>query len=118
MAALASRPDLVWPTERISAPMLAAELTSANAPLLLDIRNLREWAVKHIDGSVNVPLSHLQERLSEIPRDRRITVHCAGGYRSSIAASILHQYGITRLAEMAGGLAAWEAARLPVISGV
>lgn len=118
MAALASRPDLVWPTERISAPMVAAELRSANAPLLLDIRNVREWAAKHIDGSVNVPLSHLQERISEIPRDRRITVHCAGGYRSSIAASILHQYGITQLAEMAGGLAAWEAARLPVISGV
>jgi len=38
---------------------------------------------------VNIPLNHLQERIAEIPRDRRIAVHCAGGYRSSIAASIL-----------------------------
>jgi len=39
-----------------------------------------------------------------------------GGYRSSIAASILHQYGITNLIEIAGGLAAWDAAKLPVVS--
>jgi hydroxyacylglutathione hydrolase len=115
MEALASRPDLVWPTERISAPMVAEELANADPPLLLDIRNPREWATKHIEGSVNIPLNHLQERMAEIPRDRRLAVHCAGGYRSSIAASILHQYGITDLIEMAGGLAAWEAAKLPVV---
>jgi rhodanese-related sulfurtransferase len=57
----------------------------------------------------------LQERIAEVPRDRRIAVHCAGGYRSSIAASILHHYGIKNLIEMASGLAAWDAAKLPVI---
>jgi len=55
-------------------------------------------------------------RIAEVPRDRRIAVHCAGGYRSSIAASILHHYGITNLIEMAGGLAAWDAAKLRVVS--
>lgn len=112
MTALADRSDLVWPTERLAAPVVAEELAGDNPPLLLDVRNPREWAAKHIDGSLNVPLNHLQERLAEIPRDRRIAVHCAGGYRSSIAASILHQNGITHLIEMAGGLAAWEAASL------
>jgi hydroxyacylglutathione hydrolase len=116
MEALAGRPDLVRSTERISAPMVAEELASADPPLLLDIRNPREWATRHIDGSVNLPLNHLQERIAEIPRDRRIAVHCAGGYRSSIAAGILHQRGITNLIEMAGGLAAWDAAKLPVVS--
>ena len=116
MEALAGRPDLVWPTERVSAPMVAEELASADPPLVLDIRNPREWATKHIDGSVNIPLNHLQERIGEVPRDRRIAVHCAGGYRSSIAASILHQYGITQLIEMAGGLAAWTAAQMPVVT--
>jgi rhodanese-related sulfurtransferase len=115
MAALATRPDLVWPTERVSAVDIAAELATADAALLLDVRNPREWSAKHIDGSVNVPLNHLQEKLGEIPRYRRVIVHCAGGYRSSIAASILHQYGFTDLIEMAGGLAAWEAANLPVV---
>jgi rhodanese-related sulfurtransferase/glyoxylase-like metal-dependent hydrolase (beta-lactamase superfamily II) len=115
MEALASRPDLVWPTDRLSAPMVVEELASANPPLLLDIRNPREWLAKHIAGSVNIPLNHIEERIAEIPRDRRIAVHCAGGYRSSIAASILHQYGITNLVEMAGGLAAWDAAKLPMV---
>ena len=115
MQALAGRPDLVWPTERLSAPMVAEELAGANPPLLLDIRNPREWLAKHIDGSVNIPLNHLAEHIAEIPRNRRIAVHCAGGYRSSIAAGILHQYGITNLVEMAGGLAAWDAAKLPVV---
>lgn len=114
MAALAERPDLVWPTERVTAPMVAEELAGAEPPVLLDIRGPREWATKHIPGSVNIPLNHLQERIGEIPRDRRLAVHCAGGYRSSIAASILHQYGMTNLIEMAGGLAAWDAAKLPV----
>jgi rhodanese-related sulfurtransferase/glyoxylase-like metal-dependent hydrolase (beta-lactamase superfamily II) len=116
MEALAARSDLVWPTERISAPMVAEELAGTEPPQVLDIRTPREWATKHIAGSVNIPLNHLQERLAEVPRDRRVAVHCAGGYRSSIAASILHQYGITNLVEMAGGLAAWQAARLPVVS--
>jgi rhodanese-related sulfurtransferase/glyoxylase-like metal-dependent hydrolase (beta-lactamase superfamily II) len=115
MEALADRADLLWPTDRVTAPMIAEELAGANPPLVLDIRNPREWASRHINGSLNVPLNHLQERIAEIPRDRRIAVHCAGGYRSSIAASILHQYGITNLIEMAGGITAWEAAKLPVV---
>lgn len=116
MEALADRPDLVWPTERVSAPMAADELASAESAVILDIRNPREWANNHIPKSVNIPLNHLQERIEEVPRDRRIIVHCAGGYRSSIAVSILHQYGITNLIEIAGGLAAWDAAKLPVVS--
>jgi rhodanese-related sulfurtransferase len=116
MEALAGRPDLVRPTERMSAQMVEAELASADPPLVLDVRSPAEWTTRHIEGSVNIPLNHLQERIAEIPRDRRIAVHCAGGYRSSIAASILHHHRITQLIEMAGGLAAWDAAQLPVVS--
>jgi hydroxyacylglutathione hydrolase len=115
MEALAGSPDLVQSTERISAPMLAEELGFTGAPLVLDIRSPREWASKHIEGSVNIPLNHLQDLLAEIPRDRRIAVHCAGGYRSSIAASLLLRSGFTHIVELAGGLAAWEAAKLPVL---
>lgn len=110
MEALAGREDLVWATERVNPAVLAEELESGNAPLVLDIRNPREWSTKHLAGSFNLPLSHLQERIAEVPRDRRIAVHCAGGYRSSIAVSILNQYGITNVIELAGGIAAWESA--------
>ena len=88
--------------------MAADELASAEPPpLVLDIRNPHEWATKHIARSMNIPLNHLQERIAEVPRDRRIAVHCAGGYRSSTAISILQPLC---------GLAAWDAAKLPVVS--
>jgi rhodanese-related sulfurtransferase len=116
MQALADRPKFVCPTERISAQMAAEELASPEPPLVLDIRNPGEWRTRHIAGSMNIPLNHLQERIAEVPRDRRIAVHCASGFRSSIAAGILHHYGVANLTEMAGGLAAWEAAKLPVVS--
>jgi glyoxylase-like metal-dependent hydrolase (beta-lactamase superfamily II) len=116
MTALAPRPDLVWPTERVSPQSAAEELAGSQPPLVLDIRNPREWTTKHIAGSLNIPLNHLQERIAEVPRNRRIAVHCAGGYRSSIAGSILHQHGIADFIEIAGGLTAWEAAQLPVVA--
>ena len=115
MEALTERPDLVWSTERVSAPMLAEELASPNPPLVVDIRAPREWNASHLSDSINLPLTQLQQRIHEIPRNRRIAVHCAGGYRSSIAASILNQYGITNLIELAGGITAWEAAKFPVV---
>src|SRR6185503_8490918 len=99
MAALADRLDLVWPTERTGVLIAAEELESAAPPFLLDVRSPLEWEGKHIHSSLNIPLNHLQERIAEVPCDRRIAVHCAGGYRSSIAVSILHQHGITNLIE-------------------
>jgi rhodanese-related sulfurtransferase/glyoxylase-like metal-dependent hydrolase (beta-lactamase superfamily II) len=116
MEALAARPDLVWPTDRVSVLIAAEDMASGELSLILDVRTPHEWTAKHIEGSLNIPLNHLEDRIEEVPRDRRIAVHCAGGYRSSIAASILQQYGITNQIEIAGGLAAWEAAGLPVIS--
>lgn len=114
MAALADRPDLVRTTERASVPMLIEELNSANPPVILDVRSQQEWKEGHIPDSLNIPLSQLKERLGEVPRDRRIAVHCAGGYRSSIAASLLDQNGANNLVELAGGITAWEAANHPV----
>ena len=116
MSALAGHADLLRRTNRMSVLIAAEELAGAAPPLVLDVRTPGEWNGERIARSVNLPLSHLQERMSEVPRDRRIAVHCAGGYRSAIAASLLHQAGITNVVEIAGGLAAWKAARLPLIS--
>jgi rhodanese-related sulfurtransferase len=79
----------------------------------LDVRAPKEVQAKRIESSINIPLNHLEERLEELPHDRKIVVHCAGGYRSSVAASILQNRGFKNLAELAGGIAAWEAAKLP-----
>lgn len=116
MRSLVSRPDLTMTTERVS-PQLAAERLArgdASGPVAIDVRGPGERAQKRIGGSVGVPLNHLVERLNELPRDRPLVVYCAGGYRSSTAASVLQREGFTDISEIAGGITAWEAACLPV----
>jgi rhodanese-related sulfurtransferase len=115
ISALESRTDLMTGTTRVTPAEAAALIGSASPPLVVDIRAPREWQKGHIDGSVNIPLNHLNERLNELPVDQPVLVHCAGGYRSSIAAGLLQLHGRTKLTELNGGLAAWEAAGLPVI---
>ena len=78
------------------------------------MRNPRERNDKFIAGSLNLPLSHLSDSLAVVPKDRALVVYCAGGYRSSIAASLLQRAGFAPVTEIAGGLAAWESAKLPL----
>lgn len=113
---LESRPELIASTERLSAPFAAERLSSPQPPLAIDVRTPREHAQNHIDGSLSVPLSRLKDNLKTLPKDRPLLVYCAGGYRSSIAASILRGSGFDSVAEIAGGFAAWETAGLPMQS--
>jgi rhodanese-related sulfurtransferase len=112
LARVETRPDLIWTTERVSPEVAAARLASSSPPAIVDVRTANERSQKRIPGSIHVPLNHLTERLHEIPDDRPVLVHCAGGYRSSIAASLLQRSGRRQVGEIAGGIAAWEAARL------
>jgi glyoxylase-like metal-dependent hydrolase (beta-lactamase superfamily II)/rhodanese-related sulfurtransferase len=106
----AARPDLVEVTERVTPELAAERLAGRDAPLLLDVRTAGERAQKCIPGGVHIPLNHLEERAVELPDDRPLLVYCAGGYRSSIAASLLQRLGFGRISEIAGGLAACDAA--------
>ena len=111
------RPDLMASTERLSAQVAAERVAAAapeRAPVIVDVRAPGERQQKRIPASVGIPLNHLTERLSELPADRPLLVHCAGGYRSSIAASLLQRHGFTQVGEIAGGIAAWDAAKLPL----
>jgi hydroxyacylglutathione hydrolase len=111
---LESRPELVASTERLSASFAAELLSSSEPPVAVDVRGERERAQKHIGGSLSLPLNHLVENMKTLPKDRPLLVYCAGGYRSSIAASLLQSDGFENVCEIAGGIAAWEAAKLPV----
>lgn len=108
MASLDTAPERVSRTDRITASVLADELASPDPPLVLDVRNEDEWNKDRIDGSVNIPVGHLRERIAELPKNRRIAVHCATGYRSSIAASLLEQEGITGVMDLVGGIEGWK----------
>jgi hydroxyacylglutathione hydrolase len=116
LRSLEARPDLVAFTERLSVQFAAELLSSKEPPLLIDVRAPRERSQKHIEPSISMPLNHLAETLGKLPADRPLLVYCAGGYRSSIAASILKRGGFTSVGELAGGIAAWESAKLSLAS--
>jgi hydroxyacylglutathione hydrolase len=109
MAALAAYPTLVSGSRRVEPDELRRWLQRADAPLVLDVRRHDEYATGNISGSRNVPLQVLGKSLADLPRDREIVVHCAGGYRSAIAASLLAANGFT-VADLVGGYGAWKGA--------
>jgi rhodanese-related sulfurtransferase len=121
MSALSNRDDLVERTARITAPALAEWLSGTrtdlgHAPTVVDVRSEAEYAGGHIAGSSNIPLTHLAARIGEIPADRPVAVHCEGGYRSAIAASLLQQLGRPDVHDLVGGYKAWLTSRLPASS--
>jgi hydroxyacylglutathione hydrolase len=77
---------------------LAWQTAVHGTPFVLDVRRADERAGGWIEGSVNVPLHTLRDRVGEIPTDREVWVHCAAGYRASIAAAVLDAAGRTVVA--------------------
>lgn len=67
--------------------------TEDESQYVLDVRTPEDWKVSHIKDSVNIPLYDLLDRVDELPKDQKIWVHCASGYRASIAASLLDRSG-------------------------
>ncbi len=116
MARLGAERRLVEKTSRLTAQALAEQLAASHGPLLLDVRAPREFSERRIEGAQNLPLPQLDERSSALPTDREVVVYCGSGYRSAIAASLLQRRGRVRVADLVGGMAAWEAARLPTAS--
>lgn len=115
-AAILERKELVRRVERVEPAAMRARLASGERELVLDVRARSEWNDFHIEGSLNVPLPELERRIAEVPRDRRIALHCLSGYRSSIASGILEWNGIHGFTDLAGGISAWKAAGLPLVA--
>jgi len=118
IAGVEQRPDLVASTDRLSPSVAAERLAGDRRPVVIDVRSPAEQAGGSIPDSLSLPLSRLPGHLSDVPTGRPILVYCAGGYRSSIAASLLQQHGHDDVSELAGGFTAWEATRLPVAPAV
>jgi hydroxyacylglutathione hydrolase len=116
MQQLEGASGLVDRIERITATSVAEQLDAPEPPLILDVRTAREYGEGHIDGALNVPLSQLPERVGEVPPNRPVVVYCASGYRSAIAASLLRRDGLSQVANLVGGLAAWNSAQLATVT--
>ncbi|MFE5679956.1 rhodanese-like domain-containing protein [Streptomyces erythrochromogenes] len=112
--ALAAVAEHVTPARRLTAAHVRAALDGDNPPVVVDLRTCGERGeTGFIDGALHVPLGELPLRLDEIPRERPLVLHCAGGRRSSIGASLLRHHGFTDVSDLLGGHAAWALLSTP-----
>jgi rhodanese-related sulfurtransferase len=98
---------------RSMSPQEAARRLAAGEALLIDVREPAEFAASHIPLAVSLPLGGLPEMLSELPHDRRLIFQCQSGMRSAQACALAAAREDS--VSLEGGLAAWQAAGLPVI---
>lgn len=94
-----------------------AEQAFTNGAFLLDVRTQEEWESGHIDGAVLIPLDQLERRAGELPADQDILIICRSGNRSGQARNLLRGLGFSRTTSISGGITAWTAANLPVVTG-
>ena len=87
---------------RITADELAI-LEEIHLTPVFDVRKKSEYASEHLVNAINIPLNEINQHLSEFPKDQHFVLHCAGGYRSMIAASILKQRGFDNFVDVIGG---------------
>lgn len=99
---------------QISVHELQAELRRDPDFSVLDVRRPSEWNDGHVARATHSPLDHLQKRLGDLNRTGKTAVYCKGGYRSSIACSLLQASGFGNVLNVLGGFDAWSAAELPV----
>ncbi len=109
VGAMGKHPEHVVRTSRVTAAELASLRASLPGLTVVDVRNVGELDGGVVPGSVNIPLPQLINRMDELPREWPIVVHCAGGYRSSVATSLLEQAGFPDVSDLIGGYTAWAA---------
>jgi rhodanese-related sulfurtransferase len=100
-------PSLVVRSSRLTAAELAERLESVDGVQLVDVRNPGEQEDGRIDGALSLPLAALLDQYHELDPARPTVVYCAGGYRSSIAASLLASRGFADVSDLLGGYPAW-----------
>ena len=97
---------------RITAKELEKLYSSHKTPIF-DVRKKSEFVSEHLIGAINVPLNEINNYLAEFPKNGNFVLHCAGGYRSMIAASILKQRGWDNFSDVAGGFVDIKETELP-----
>ena len=97
-------------------PMQATLMINREDAVVLDVREIAEFAQGHIPNSRHIPLAALEKRLSELEKfkERAIIVNCASGNRSGSACGTLRKHGFAKVFNLAGGISAWDQAGLPV----
>ena len=98
----------------LSAAELHARGESGEAPVVIDVRTPDEYASGHIPGAINIPFDQIAQRIAEIETPRGVALYCMVGPRARKGESALLAAGYEKVFHLEGGLAAWQAAGLPV----
>lgn len=122
VVALVSGGMLLWPLVRrtTGGPWVstteATHLINREDALIVDVREPNEFAAGHVLGAKNLPLVRLEASGADLAKkkERPVIVYCDGGERSAKALATLKKQGFTRVANLSGGLGAWQQAGLPV----
>jgi rhodanese-related sulfurtransferase len=122
VVAFASGAMLLWPLVRRSAggpwlsPAQATHLINREDATVIDVRDANEFATGHVLGAKNVPLARMETAGADVvkKKDRPVILYCDGGERAGKALATLKKQGFSRVANLSGGIKAWQDAGLPV----
>jgi glyoxylase-like metal-dependent hydrolase (beta-lactamase superfamily II)/rhodanese-related sulfurtransferase len=107
LSVMAEHPERTSRASRLTVPEFERRRAEIVGLQLIDIRNPGEIAIGSIAGSIAMPVGQLPGRLDELDPARPTVVYCAGGYRSSVAASVLRRAGFGDVSDIVGGYGAW-----------
>ncbi|MEZ0608971.1 rhodanese-like domain-containing protein [Fibrella sp. WM1] len=102
--------------DSISADEFARRFAEQPGALVVDVRKPVEFEAEHVADAENMPLDNLNEHLARLPRTQPVYVHCAGGYRSMVANSILKARGFDNVVNVEGGMGAIKKTNVPVVA--
>lgn len=98
---------------RITPQTLEDKINQGEKPLIIDVRKKSEYDSEHVIGAINIPLNEINKHLAQFPKNEPFIVHCAGGYRSMIAAAILKQRGWENFVDVIGGFKEIAETKIP-----
>ncbi|MBC8365334.1 MAG: MBL fold metallo-hydrolase [Actinobacteria bacterium] len=106
-AVMAAHPDRTVKASRLTAAALAGRIADIEGLQIVDVRNHAECEGGSIPDSIRIPVASVRDRIHELSADRPTVVYCAGGYRSSVVASLLRSLGFGDVSDLVGGYPAW-----------
>ena len=97
----------------VTSDALAVRLKDNPDTIIVDVRNTNEYLSEHVIGAINTPLDFINEHMASFPKDKPFYIHCAGGYRSMIANSVLKARGYHEMIDISGGFKAISNTNIP-----
>lgn len=93
------------PVERVESVCASTlpQLLEDLHPTVLDVRTMNEYGKGHLEGAKNIPLDLLPKHFDELPKDKPYLIHCAGGYRSMVATSMMKAQGFEKVVNLQDG---------------